>query len=67
MFNCSHCGYITFKWLGRCPECGAWESFIEEKKEQKKKTRTKDIKLINLKDIVDNQEQRISTGIKEFD
>jgi len=29
-FHCSHCGYQSVKWLGRCPNCGAWESFVEE-------------------------------------
>ena len=29
-FVCQSCGYTTSKWLGRCPECGAWDSFSEE-------------------------------------
>ncbi|MDR3088400.1 MAG: DNA repair protein RadA [Desulfobulbaceae bacterium] len=29
--RCRECGYESGKWLGRCPGCGAWESFIEEK------------------------------------
>ncbi|NOZ12953.1 MAG: DNA repair protein RadA [Acidobacteria bacterium] len=28
-FECSACGYQTSKWLGKCPECGAWSSFLE--------------------------------------
>ena len=30
-FLCSQCGYVSSKWLGRCPECGSWNSFTEEK------------------------------------
>ena len=30
-FICQYCQYISFKWLGRCPECGEWDSFYEEK------------------------------------
>lgn len=28
-YRCSGCGYQSLKWLGRCPECGRWESFTE--------------------------------------
>jgi DNA repair protein RadA/Sms len=28
-FSCSGCGYRSLKWLGRCPSCGAWDSFVE--------------------------------------
>ncbi len=30
VFICQQCTYQTPKWLGRCPDCGAWNSFIEE-------------------------------------
>ncbi len=30
IFVCQQCGHRTGKWLGRCPECGEWESLIEE-------------------------------------
>ncbi|MCF8302436.1 MAG: DNA repair protein RadA [Bacteroidales bacterium] len=29
-FYCQSCGYQTSKWLGRCPSCGEWNSFVEE-------------------------------------
>ena len=29
-FVCQQCGYATAKWLGKCPECGTWDSFMEE-------------------------------------
>jgi DNA repair protein RadA/Sms len=28
-FSCSECGYRSVKWLGRCPNCGAWDSFAQ--------------------------------------
>ena len=31
VFSCQECGYQSIKWLGRCPECGEWESLIEER------------------------------------
>jgi DNA repair protein RadA/Sms len=29
-FVCQSCGYVTGKWLGRCPECSEWQSLVEE-------------------------------------
>lgn len=31
IFECQSCGYSSSKWLGRCPDCGSWNSFVEEK------------------------------------
>lgn len=33
-FECSSCGNIQAKWMGKCPECGAWDSFVELKKSE---------------------------------
>lgn len=35
VFTCSECGYQSIKWLGRCPECNAWNSFEEETYQEK--------------------------------
>ena len=32
IFECQSCGYSSAKWLGRCPDCGDWQSFVEEKR-----------------------------------
>lgn len=29
-FVCQNCGYETGKWLGKCPECGSFSTFVEE-------------------------------------
>ena len=31
VFACQECGAQSAKWLGRCPECGAWNSLVEER------------------------------------
>ena len=31
VFSCQECGAQAAKWLGRCPECGAWNSLVEER------------------------------------
>ena len=30
VFACQSCGSASPKWLGRCPECGEWNSYVEE-------------------------------------
>ncbi len=30
-FSCAECGFISAKWLGRCPECGQWDSLVERR------------------------------------
>lgn len=30
MFFCQHCGHQSVKWLGQCPGCGTWNSYVEE-------------------------------------
>lgn len=34
IFVCNECGNETPKWLGKCPACGAWNSFFEQKIEK---------------------------------
>lgn len=34
LFECQHCGEQATKWLGKCPNCGSWDSFIELNQEQ---------------------------------
>ena len=29
-FVCQECGYVASSWLGRCPECGGWNTLVEE-------------------------------------
>lgn len=35
LFECQHCGFTSPKWLGKCVQCNAWESFIELNQAQK--------------------------------
>jgi DNA repair protein RadA/Sms len=37
LYACQSCGYQSTKWLGRCPECGTWSSFVEEVREAPKR------------------------------
>ncbi len=60
-YICSNCGFISFKWLGRCPECLAWDSFLEEISKKKEKREFKE-KAIAIKDI--NVEEKTKVPLK---
>ncbi|MCF7907388.1 MAG: DNA repair protein RadA [Candidatus Omnitrophica bacterium] len=67
MFNCSGCGYQSVKWLGKCPTCQGWETFVEEVKKTSGGVR-KEKRLPQLIGEIDSKElSRIETGIGEFD
>jgi len=73
-YNCSQCGRIESKWLGRCPDCGAWNSFTEEVvKKPSKADKSKlvsnpnNIQVVPLKAVKTGPDFRMSTGISELD
>ncbi|MDI1472704.1 MAG: DNA repair protein RadA [Thermodesulfovibrio sp.] len=70
IFQCQSCGYISPKWIGRCPDCGAWNSFTEEIIEDKKseiKTLAESINPIPINLVELTTSPRLLTGINEFD
>jgi len=68
-FICSQCGYASSKWLGRCPDCGSWNSFSEEKIEDKKAVSKDSSQYTStaLSDIPYETEFRFESGIAELD
>ena len=72
LFRCQECGYASAKWLGKCPDCGKWNSFAEEKQIMESastKGRLTDFSSsVNLLSEVSIEESaRVQTGILEFD
>lgn len=72
-FVCQSCGYTTAKWLGRCPECGAWDSLVEEAEVTTKAgksylpTTSEKIKPRTIASVAQVKVERLATGIHEFD
>ncbi|MGB9779901.1 DNA repair protein RadA [Caldanaerobacter sp.] len=69
-FVCRECGFESSKWLGRCPNCGSWNSFEEEivLDSKEKRVMNKSGKSFHLiREIASSEENRIKTGIEEFD
>ncbi len=76
VFTCQECGSQSPKWLGRCADCGAWNSFVEERVQPTENaaptvhryaasTRAGAARL--YADIEVGDRARLSTGIDEFD
>ncbi len=66
VYECHKCGYQSVKWLGRCPECGEWESLAERKIISPGITRSY-TEPVPLHMAPDGDEERISTNIEELD
>lgn len=69
-FVCQQCGFESAKWMGRCPNCDEWNSFEEEEitvsaRASAAYTEIAEVQL--LKDVLSKDEDRIKTGIEEFD
>ena len=71
VFVCNNCGYESPKWMGKCPACGEWNSFFEEKvitsKSGSGKTNKERVKPIELSKIEGKETTRVSTGFDELD
>lgn len=67
-YVCTHCGAHSAKWLGRCPNCGEWNSLVEERttSSQTSKSNTQLEKPILLSEITNFDTQRISVPVEEF-
>lgn len=72
IFFCQSCGHESTKWLGQCPGCKEWNTFVEEAAPKKtvgnrlKSNRERAVP-VTLKEIELKEEERISTGIGELD
>lgn len=72
VFYCQSCGYESAKWMGQCPGCKEWNTFVEEPVEKSKGSASGRAGLsksspVFLKDISATDEERVSSGIEEFD
>jgi len=67
-FVCQECGYISPKWMGKCPECDNWNSFVEEIIDTNRNKLTESmLKPVKLKNVELETEHRFSTNINELD
>ena len=74
IFTCQECGYESPKWLGKCPSCNAWNTFVEEVKDDATVIKGKISKSIRpenmpktITDIKSGEKERFKTKLKELD
>ncbi|BBO83065.1 DNA repair protein RadA [Desulfosarcina ovata subsp. sediminis] len=71
LFVCQSCGYESAKWLGRCTECGGWDTFAEEVRRPpapgNKRMTDRGNRPVPIDAIEIVDEERLLTGIEEFD
>lgn len=75
-FFCSHCGYESAKWVGKCPSCASWNSFQEEILHKEKSShdngwknyheQKRETKVVSLSEISSNEQPRIITADPEL-
>lgn len=71
LFVCQNCGAQSPRWLGKCPSCEGWNSYVEEPvspvpQEARGGVVFKD-KPVLLREVATDEEKRFATGIREFD
>lgn len=72
-FFCQNCGYESAKWMGQCPGCKEWNTFVEELVDRKtlsgsgKRKPASEAKPVPLSSVVASNEERVSTNMKELD
>lgn len=72
VYICQNCGTQSPKWMGKCPSCEAWNTFVEEIVEKKKAGSAVSAQLsanqpLTLENITTEKMERITVGIEEFD
>lgn len=71
VFFCKECGYESSKWLGQCPGCKEWNTFIEEVVNKKSISKSagerRETKIVPISEISLEEGEKTSTGLMELD
>lgn len=71
VFFCQNCGHEETKWLGQCPACKEWNTFVEEKviaSSASANIKTgREVKIVSLSEVSADDHTRIETGMAELD
>ncbi|MFL6211675.1 MAG: DNA repair protein RadA [Pyrinomonadaceae bacterium] len=75
VYVCQHCGHQERKWVGKCPDCGEWNSLVEERARVAPKGdagrggnfKLRPVQPVAYGDIESQDDVRTSSGIDEFD
>ncbi len=71
IFVCQSCGFESRKWLGKCPDCGEWNSLVEQRVQISKSKRGglawRDVEAVPYPEIESQDDVRSESGVAEFD
>jgi DNA repair protein RadA/Sms len=73
IFVCQSCGHHSRKWLGKCPECGEWNSLVEQRARTSGKGTgrngfaLKEVEAVSYAEIESQDDVRVPSGVTEFD
>lgn len=71
VYTCNNCGYTSYQWVGQCPECSQWNTFVEDvvaSKDSKTSSSPRGaVAPVRLSAVVSETPKRMSSGIGEFD
>lgn len=76
VYVCSECGYESPKWYGKCPDCGEWNTLMEEirapepassKRSAISPSQIQTVKLSSIREVDTSEEERYHTGLSELD
>lgn len=70
VFFCQNCGHEESKWLGQCPMCKEWNTFVEEKVTtagQSSMKERREAQVVSLSSVSTKEDERVCTNIKELD
>ncbi len=70
VYFCQNCGHEETKWLGQCPACKEWNTFVEEKVMPVNSRTVKErgeTQVVTLSSVVTDEDDRMLTGIAELD
>lgn len=74
VFVCQECGYSLPKWVGRCPDCGKWNTYVEElsipaqtSNSHRRMASDGQSQPLPITDIKASEQERLKSGIEEFD
>ena len=78
IFFCQNCGHEEAKWLGQCPACGEWNTFVEEKLDsgitkgttagsRSVRESVREANVVPLTEVSADRDARCRTGIRELD
>jgi len=73
VFTCQNCGHQSGKWLGKCPECGEWNSLVEERAPTVRRGaarngfKLREVAAVAYDEIASQDDVRVPSGVTEFD